>query len=78
MLSRVFWPAKPLLWFFAAGLALLACGTPLMLGFVVSAVVAFIAVKWLLHYIQTHRFTVFAWSPAQEMVHAHRIDSLLL
>lgn len=30
-------------------------------GFVVSAVVAFIAVKWLLHYIQTHRFTVFAW-----------------
>ena len=30
-------------------------------GFVVSAVVAFIAVKWLLHYIQTHRFTPFAW-----------------
>ena len=30
-------------------------------GFVVSAVVAFIAVKWLLQYIQTHRFTVFAW-----------------
>src|SRR5690606_30812386 len=24
MLSRVFWPAKPLLWFFAAGLALLS------------------------------------------------------
>ncbi len=30
-------------------------------GFVVSAVVAFIAVKWLLRYIQTHRFTPFAW-----------------
>ncbi|SRR5512138_83073 len=30
-------------------------------GFVVSAIVAFIAVKWLLHYIQTHRFTPFAW-----------------
>jgi undecaprenyl-diphosphatase len=24
-------------------------------------VVAFIAVKWLLTYIQTHKFTVFAW-----------------
>jgi undecaprenyl-diphosphatase len=33
----------------------------LALGFAVSAIVAFIAVKWLLHYIQTHRFTVFAW-----------------
>lgn len=33
----------------------------LAVGFVVSAVVAFIAVKWLLHYIQTHRFTPFAW-----------------
>lgn len=30
-------------------------------GFVVSGVVAFIAVKWLLRYVQTHRFTVFAW-----------------
>ena len=30
-------------------------------GFAVSAVVAFISVKWLLKYIQTHRFTVFAW-----------------
>jgi undecaprenyl-diphosphatase len=30
-------------------------------GFVVSAVVAFVAVKWLLQYIQTHRFTPFAW-----------------
>lgn len=33
----------------------------LALGFVVSAVVAFIVVKWLLHYVQTHRFTPFAW-----------------
>jgi undecaprenyl-diphosphatase len=30
-------------------------------GFVVSLVVAFIAVKWLLRYVQSHRFTVFAW-----------------
>ena len=29
-------------------------------GFVVSTVTAFIAVKWLLGYIQTHRFTAFA------------------
>jgi undecaprenyl-diphosphatase len=35
--------------------------TSLSVGFVVSAVVAFIAVKWLLKYIQTHRFTIFAW-----------------
>ncbi len=36
----------------------------LALGFVVSAIVAFIAVKRLLQYIQTHRrFTVFAWYP---------------
>lgn len=35
--------------------------TALGLGFVVSALVAFAAVKWLLIYIQTHRFTVFAW-----------------
>jgi undecaprenyl-diphosphatase len=27
---------------------------------VVSAITAFVAVKWLLHYIQTHRFTAFA------------------
>jgi undecaprenyl-diphosphatase len=33
----------------------------LALAFVVAAVVAFAAVKWLLRYIQTHRFTVFAW-----------------
>jgi len=33
----------------------------LALGFVVSLIVAFIAVKWLLRYVQSHRFTVFAW-----------------
>ena len=30
-------------------------------AFVVSGVVAFAVVKWLLRYIQSHRFTVFAW-----------------
>ena len=34
--------------------------TALALGFVVSAIVAFIAVKWLLGYIRTHTFTPFA------------------
>ena len=33
----------------------------LLVGFVVSGIVAFVAVKWLLRYVQTHRFTVFAW-----------------
>ena len=33
----------------------------LIVGFVVSLVVAFVAVKWLLGYIRTHRFTWFAW-----------------
>jgi undecaprenyl-diphosphatase len=33
----------------------------LFVGFVVSAIVAFAAVKWLLRYVQTHRFTIFAW-----------------
>jgi undecaprenyl-diphosphatase len=33
----------------------------LAVGFFVSAIVAFIAVKWLLIYVQTHRFTIFAW-----------------
>ena len=33
----------------------------LAIGFIVSSVVAFAAVKWLLHYIQTNRFTPFAW-----------------
>jgi undecaprenyl-diphosphatase len=35
--------------------------TELGVGFVVSAVVAFAAVKWLLRFIQTHRFTSFGW-----------------
>jgi undecaprenyl-diphosphatase len=35
--------------------------TALAIGFVVSGIVAFIAVKWLLRYIQSHRFTLFAW-----------------
>ena len=35
--------------------------TALAIGFLVSGVVAFVAVKWLLRYIQSHRFTVFAW-----------------
>jgi undecaprenyl-diphosphatase len=33
----------------------------LAIGFLVSGVVAFIAVKWLLRYVQSHRFTIFAW-----------------
>ena len=32
-----------------------------LLGFVVAAVVSFIAVKWLLRYVQTHTFTAFGW-----------------
>lgn len=32
-----------------------------ILGFFVSAVVSFIAVKWLLRYIQTHTFVAFGW-----------------
>jgi undecaprenyl-diphosphatase len=32
-----------------------------LLGFVVSAVVSFIAVKWLLRYVQTHTFIAFGW-----------------
>ena len=27
---------------------------------------------------QDGRFTIFAWSPCEEMVHAHRVDVLLL
>lgn len=34
--------------------------TALSIAFVVSAITAFIAVKWLLRYIESHRFTVFA------------------
>jgi undecaprenyl-diphosphatase len=33
----------------------------LAIGFIVSGVVAFIVVKWLLRYVQSHRFTIFAW-----------------
>ena len=32
----------------------------LIVGFIVSIIVAFAAVKWLLHYIRSHRFTAFA------------------
>jgi undecaprenyl-diphosphatase len=32
-----------------------------LLGFVVAAVVSFVTVKWLLRYVQTHRFTIFGW-----------------
>jgi undecaprenyl-diphosphatase len=35
--------------------------TAFAVAFVVSGLVAFAAVKWLLRYIQTHRFTAFAW-----------------
>jgi undecaprenyl-diphosphatase len=31
------------------------------LGFIVAAVVSFIAVKWLLRYVQTHTFVAFGW-----------------
>src|SRR5437899_4477940 len=31
------------------------------LGFFVAAVVSFIAVKWLLRYVQTHTFIAFGW-----------------
>jgi hypothetical protein len=27
---------------------------------------------------QDGRFTIFAWSPCEDMVHAHRVDTLLL
>jgi undecaprenyl-diphosphatase len=32
-----------------------------LLGFIASAVVSFVTVKWLLSYIQTHTFVVFGW-----------------
>jgi undecaprenyl-diphosphatase len=32
-----------------------------LLGFVISAIVSFISVKWLLRYIQTHTFVLFGW-----------------
>jgi undecaprenyl-diphosphatase len=31
------------------------------LGFLVAAGVSFLAVKWLLHYVQTHTFILFGW-----------------
>jgi undecaprenyl-diphosphatase len=31
------------------------------LGFVVAAIISFIAVKWLLRYVQTHTFVIFGW-----------------
>jgi undecaprenyl-diphosphatase len=33
----------------------------LLLASVIAAVISFIAVKWLLRYVQTHTFTVFGW-----------------
>ena len=33
----------------------------LILASVVAAVVSFIAVKWLLRYVQTHTFIAFGW-----------------
>jgi undecaprenyl-diphosphatase len=33
----------------------------LLLATVVAAVVSFIAVRWLLRYVQTHTFTAFGW-----------------
>jgi len=35
--------------------------TMVALGFAISAIVSFLAVKWLLRYIQTHSFVVFGW-----------------
>src|SRR5262249_10561172 len=32
-----------------------------LLGFIVAAIVSFIAVKWLLRYVQTHTFVAFGW-----------------
>jgi undecaprenyl-diphosphatase len=32
-----------------------------LLGFVASAIVSFITVRWLLRYIQTHTFVIFGW-----------------
>jgi undecaprenyl-diphosphatase len=31
------------------------------LGFLISAIVSFVAVKWLLRYVQTHTFNAFGW-----------------
>lgn len=45
------------------------------LGFVTSGIVSFVAVKWLLGYIQTHTFVVFGW---YRIVLAAVIAALLL
>jgi undecaprenyl-diphosphatase len=34
---------------------------PIVLGTVVAAIVSFIAVKWLLRFVQTHTFVGFGW-----------------
>jgi undecaprenyl-diphosphatase len=47
----------------------------LLLGFIVSALISFITVKWLLNYIQTHTFIVFGW---YRMVLAAGIFCLLM
>ncbi len=44
----------------ASGLGIHENWTDLGVGFVVSTITAFVAVKWLLRYIQTHKFTWFA------------------
>jgi undecaprenyl-diphosphatase len=31
------------------------------LAFVISAIISFVVVKWLLRYVQTHTFTIFGW-----------------
>jgi len=36
-------------------------GGMVALGFIVAAIVSFIAVKWLLRYVQTHTFVAFGW-----------------
>ncbi len=52
--------AYELLGVFKDGAAANEDWTALAVAFVASAVTAFIAVKWLLRYIQSHRFTAFA------------------
>ena len=32
-----------------------------LLGFIVSAIVSFVVVKWLLHYVRNHTFEIFGW-----------------
>jgi undecaprenyl-diphosphatase len=35
--------------------------TMVAIGFIVSAIVSFVVVKWLLRYVQSHTFTAFGW-----------------